>query len=108
MRLILYPVRIKIHMITLKNKSARNSKPRSDDESLIGRIKATIPKTNKILKMLLPTIFPTLILGTFLKEADREATNSGKDVPIAKTVIPIIQGLIPKIAANLAPDLTIK
>lgn len=49
-----------------------------------------------------------LIERTFLKEAVKEATNSGKEVLIIKATIPVIHGLIPKIFPKFTPPLTIK
>ena len=53
-------------------------------------------------------IFPMLMLGIFLNAAVKETTNSGKDVKKANTIIPIIQGFIPKILARFSPPLSIK
>ena len=56
----------------------------------IGDIKAEIPKINPKLKILEPIIFPIEILELPIKAADKETKNSGKEVPKAKIVRPIM------------------
>lgn len=61
-----------------------------------GSITDDAPKTNRILKMLLPTIFPRAISLSFFKAAVMDVASSGKDVPIAIMVKPTRASLIPK------------
>jgi len=102
-------VRKNANKTKLKNNSTGISKQRIDVSVIAkGLIKATHPRTKNILNILLPTTFPTLMLGTFLNKAVNEAASSGSEVPIANTVIPIIQELIPSNLAISTPELTIK
>ena len=55
----------------------------------IGVTKAMVDKTNKILKIFDPIIFPKDIPISLLESAINVTNNSGKDVPMATTVIPI-------------------
>lgn len=48
-----------------------------------------IPKTSRILKILLPTTFPIAISDCFFNDAITEVTISGADVPNATIVRPI-------------------
>ena len=52
-------------------------------------IVADRPKTKRILKILLPMIFPTLKSSCPLKTAMTDVINSGSDVPNATIVNPI-------------------
>ena len=61
-----------------------------------GIIKAVVPTTNKILKILLPTIFPIAISAFPFMAAETEVTSSGRDVPSATIVRPINLSLNPK------------
>ena len=56
-----------------------------------GRIKLGIPTTNKILKIFEPKTFPRAISYFFAQAALTETINSGKKVPRATTVTPIIK-----------------
>ena len=47
------------------------------------------PTTNKMLKILLPIIFPTAISQFFFIAADTDVNSSGKEVPKATIVSPI-------------------
>lgn len=53
------------------------------------------PSTNKMLKMLLPTMLPKAISLCFFKAAVTEVINSGRDVPTATIVNPTSVSLIP-------------
>lgn len=57
----------------------------------IGRINPVIPNTNKILNKLDPIMFPITISECFFIAAAIHVTNSGKLVPNAMTVKPIIR-----------------
>ena len=66
----------------------------------------TNPSTDIILNKLDPIIFPTEMECSLLTAATTDVTNSGKDVPNATTVIPMINSLTPMILANLiAPSI---
>ena len=54
------------------------------------------PTTAKILKILDPIIFPTDISNSFLNTATNVVTTSGRLVPIATIVNPIILSETPK------------
>ena len=54
------------------------------------------PTTKRMLKILLPTIFPTAISEFFFIAAVTEVNNSGKDVPKATIVNPMNLSLKPK------------
>ena len=59
---------------------------------LIGLIREDTPNIKRILIMLLPKIFPNrILLYPFLAELN-ETINSGRDVPTAITVRPIMFG----------------
>ena len=58
-----------------------------------GATRDAVPNTNKILKILLPIIFPIAISFFPFKEALTDVTNSGKEVPKKKIINPIIQSL---------------
>jgi hypothetical protein len=53
-------------------------------------IDQVIPKTKRILKILLQTIFPIAISDCFFSDATIDVTSSGADVPKATIVRPII------------------
>ena len=55
-----------------------------------------MPMTAKILKMFEPIIFPTEISNSFLNTATNVVTTSGKLVPMATIVKPIILSETPK------------
>ncbi len=66
---------------------------------------ALVPITNKILKIFEPTILPIAISAFPRLAAVTEVTNSGRDVPNATMVNPIIRSLTPKyFAIPLAPS----
>ena len=77
-----------------------------------GCIIDVMPRTIRILKILLPKILPIAISPCPLLAAIMEETISGRLVPIATTVIPINHSPIPKVLAmetppdtrNFAPD----
>ena len=56
---------------------------------VIGRIVADTPTTNKILKILLPTILPIAISVLPCLAATEDVTSSGSEVPNATIVSPI-------------------
>ena len=60
------------------------------------QMSAVVPITNKILKILLPTIFPMAIPAFPLLAAVTDVTSSGRDVPSATIVSPINLSLMPK------------
>lgn len=60
-----------------------------------GEIRDAAPRTNKILKIPLPTTFPKAISLSFFSAAEIEVTNSGNEVPIATIVKPTKASLIP-------------
>ena len=72
-----------------------------------GVIKADVPTTNKMLKILLPTIFPIAMSAFPFFAAMTEVNNSGKDVPRATIVSPIKRSLIPNILARLVAASTV-
>ena len=55
---------------------------------MTGVTKAIVAKTNKMLKIFEPIIFPKDIPTSFFDKAIKVTNNSGKEVPIATTVIP--------------------
>ena len=59
------------------------------------------PTTNRMLKMLLPTILPMAISAFPFLAAITEVTSSGKEVPKATMVRPINRSLRPRIRAML-------
>ena len=61
----------------------------------IGVISQLMPNTNKMLKILDHTMLPTAISDLPLSQATTDVTNSGNDVPIARTVSQIILSDIP-------------
>ena len=58
-----------------------------------------VPKINKTLKILLPTTYPIAMSDFFLKAATRDVASSGREVPTATIVTPIIRSDIPAIVA---------
>ena len=58
------------------------------------------PNTTRMFIIFEPIIFPIAKLASPLFMATKVVANSGKDVPIATIVIPIMIGGIPKISAN--------
>ena len=66
---------------------------------LTGVTRAVVPTTNKILKILLPTIFPIAISAFPFNAADTEVTSSGREVPKATIVSPMILSLKPSVLA---------
>ena len=73
-----------------------------------GIIKPESPTINKMLKMLLPTIFPIAISEFFLMEAETDVNNSGNEVPRATIVKPIKRSLNPTILAMAVAASTAK
>ena len=61
----------------------------------IGVIVALQPNTKNILKRLEPITFPIAISGFFFNAATTEVANSGREVPPATKVKPIIDSLTP-------------
>ena len=77
----------------IKNiKDSKNPTPKNNSKFTlvvsIGVTKAIVDKTNKILKIFDPIIFPKDIPTSLFESAINVTNNSGKDVPIATTVIP--------------------
>ena len=68
--------------------------------TLMGLIKLIVPNTNKILNMLLPTMFPIAISPCFFQAAIPDVANSGKEVPKAAITKPIKESLKPAITDN--------
>jgi len=62
---------------------------------LIGAIKEVIPKTQRMLKIFEPTIFPIAKSTSFFNAAVIEVTSSGNEVPIAIIVAEIKNSLRP-------------
>ena len=77
------------------------------DANATGIISADVPTTNKMLKMLLPTIFPIAMSAFPLRAATTEVNNSGREVPSATMVSPINLSLIPNILASEVAALTV-
>ena len=70
------------------------------------KIIAGTPRTRPMLKILLPTIFPTAISVSPLRSATIEVASSGRDVPMATTVSPITRLLTPNAVAMLTAPVT--
>ena len=84
----LAPVNIK----TNNNNVAKNIRAISNntnDGTKTGRTKGIIPITNKILKTLLPIIFPTAKSVSFFLTAETQTASSGSEVPKAIIVAEI-------------------
>ena len=64
-----------------------------------GVTKAVVPTTNRILKILLPTILPMAMSAFPFNAADTDVTSSGREVPRATIVRPIILSLNPMVLA---------
>ena len=62
----------------------------------VGATRLANPKTPMILKMLLPTTLPTAISRSPRMAATMEVTTSGKEVPTATMVKPMINSLTPR------------
>mgnify|MGYP007005792080 CR=1 FL=1 len=62
----------------------------------IGVIAAVSPVTNKMLNILLPTMFPIAMPVFPLRAAVTDVTSSGSDVPKATIVRPIMRWLTPR------------
>ena len=78
------------------------SKYKTASETLtppVGETMAQMANTVKMLKILLPTTFPTAISLSPLMAATTEVANSGREVPAATMVRPIIQSLTPILRA---------
>ena len=77
----------------MKNiKDSKNPTPKNNSKFTlvvsIGVTKAMVDKTNKILKIFDPIIFPKDIPTSLFESAINVTNNSGKDVPTATIVIP--------------------
>ena len=77
------------------------------DSNGTGQIRAVVPMTNRILKILLPTMLPTAIAELPFLAAVTEVTSSGRDVPNATIVRPIKRSLNPNILAKAVAPLTV-
>ena len=64
------------------------------------------PNTKKILKRLLPITFPIAISGFFFRAATIEVASSGREVPPATSVSPMIDSLTPILRAMPVAPLT--
>ena len=73
-----------------------------------GIIRAESPTTNKILKILLPIMFPIAISEFFFIAAVTDVNNSGSEVPKATIVNPINLWLSPNFSAMNVADFTTK
>lgn len=71
-----------------------------------GVILALHPNTKKILKRLLPITFPIAISGFFFSAATMEVASSGREVPPATSVNPIMDSLTPMLRAIPVAPLT--
>ena len=72
-----------------------------------GKISADTPITNRILKILLPTILPIAISAFPLRAAITDVNNSGKEVPNATIVRPINFSLNPIFSAIPVAESTV-
>ena len=59
-----------------------------------------IPTTKRMLKMLLPTMFPIAISALCFLAAETDVKSSGRDVPRATIVRPMNLSLTPKMAID--------
>ena len=59
------------------------------EAKVTGVIRAVVPTIKRMLKMLLPTIFPMAISALCFRAADTLVTSSGRLVPNATMVSPI-------------------
>ena len=73
---------------------------------LTGKNKIEIPRTRKILQIFEPIIFPRDKSGTFWAIDEIVTENSGREVPKAISVDPIIRGDILIDAASLSVSFT--
>ena len=94
------------------NKNNKNTPKNSSMVTLlatIGPTRPTDPKTNKILNMLDPIIFPRDMPTAFFDKASKVTNISGNDVPIAITVMPTAFSENPNsLTSGAAPLLTNK
>ena len=58
------------------------------------------PKTNPMLKIFVPIIFPKIISNSFFLAEFIAITSSGADVPMTRTIIVISFSLIPILCAS--------
>ena len=75
--------------IALAKITNRTSLP-TECSNNIGCIVALTPNTKKILKIFDPTMFPMAISGLRFRMATTEVASSGRDVPMATMVRPIV------------------
>jgi len=68
-------------------------------EKLSGATTLVVPKTKRVLKIFDPTMLPIAMSDCFLYAAIPEAASSGRDVPIATIVSPIIDSDNPNCVA---------
>ena len=73
-----------------------------------GQMSATVPITNRILNILLPTIFPIAMPAFPFLAAETDVTSSGSDVPKATIVSPIKRSLMPHALAIVVAPFTTK
>lgn len=95
-----------------KNQS-RTHEPTSVNKSKLviplrrsGVMLALHPSTKKILKRLLPITFPMAISGFFFSAATMDVASSGREVPAATSVRPIMDSLTPRLRAIPVAPLT--
>lgn len=69
------------------------------ESTVKGLMAAEVPKMKKMLKILLPMIFPRAMSTCFFKAAVTEVTSSGSEVPTATIVKPTKVSLIPSARA---------
>ena len=72
----------------------------------VGFIIPTVPKTRNKLKIFDPMILPSAISDSPRITARQEEAISGRDVPIAMIVRPIMRSLMPSICASLIAEYT--
>ena len=97
-------VRIPDSIKTIKSNNAVFIPKATLWETFKGEIEEDKPMINMILKIFDPITFPTAISFSFLIEATTLVTSSGRLVPTATIVKPIISSYTPNIlAASIAP-----
>lgn len=107
-----------IRVIVRLAKNNPNSQSRMHEPTSVSKSKLVIPlrwrgvmlalhpNTKKILKRLLPITFPIAISGFFFSAATIEVASSGREVPPATSVRPMIDSLTPRLRAIPVAPLT--
>ena len=62
-------------------------------------MEAAQPRTKKMLKRFEPTTLPMAICGFFFSAATAEVASSGREVPPATSVRPMVDSLTPRLRA---------